>query len=130
MFLSLFFSSDTWSQSYQTLISSFFWFFLLSLAISKYRQYFLMLQTLKLTNKKRKKSLFYEEKSLVGLTPGWKTLSHISFQGEQNIFNTHGTPGCSRISGWEPLFDLSWEKKSESSELNVNLSDRNWVCAK
>jgi hypothetical protein len=29
-----------------------------------------MLQTLKLNNKKRKKSSFYEEKSLVGLTPG------------------------------------------------------------
>jgi hypothetical protein len=28
-----------------------------------------MLQTLKLNNKKRKKSLFYKEKSLVGLTP-------------------------------------------------------------
>ncbi len=42
---------------------------LLSLAISKYRQYFLRLQTLKLNNKIRKNSLFYEEKSLVGLTP-------------------------------------------------------------
>jgi hypothetical protein len=29
-----------------------------------------MLQTLKLNNKKLKKSLFYEEKNLVGLTPG------------------------------------------------------------
>jgi hypothetical protein len=29
-----------------------------------------MLQTLKLNNEKRKKKLFYEEKSLVGLTPG------------------------------------------------------------
>jgi hypothetical protein len=58
-----------WSQSYQILISSFFWFSLLSLAILKYRQYFCMLQTLKLNNKKWKKSLFYEEKSLVGLTP-------------------------------------------------------------
>ncbi len=29
-----------------------------------------MLQTLKLNNKKQKKSLFYEKKSLVGLTPG------------------------------------------------------------
>jgi hypothetical protein len=28
-----------------------------------------MLQTLKLNNKNRKKSLFYKEKSLVGLTP-------------------------------------------------------------
>jgi hypothetical protein len=29
-----------------------------------------MLQTLKLNNKKWKKSLFYKEKSLVGTTPG------------------------------------------------------------
>ncbi len=59
------------SQSYQTLISSFFGCTLVSLAISNYRQYFLMLQTLKLNNKKRKKSLFYKEKSLVGLTPSF-----------------------------------------------------------
>jgi hypothetical protein len=32
-----------------------------------------MLQTLKLGNKKHKKSLFYEEKSLVGLTPDDQT---------------------------------------------------------
>ncbi len=35
----------TLSQSYQTLISLFFQFLLLSLTISEYRQYFLMLQT-------------------------------------------------------------------------------------
>jgi hypothetical protein len=58
-----------WSQSYQTLLSSFFWFSLLSLAISKYIQYFLMLQTLKLKNENWKKSSFYQEKSFVGLTP-------------------------------------------------------------
>ncbi len=29
-----------------------------------------MIQTLKLNNEKRKKSSFYKEKSLVGLTPG------------------------------------------------------------
>ncbi len=59
------------SQSYQTLISLFFWFLLLlGLAISKYRQYFLMLQTLKFYNKKRKKILLYNEKNLVGLTQG------------------------------------------------------------
>jgi hypothetical protein len=66
-------SQESWSQSYQTLISDFcyyFWFLLLSLAISKYRQYFLMLKTLKLNNEKQKKSSFYEEKSLVGLIPG------------------------------------------------------------
>ncbi len=57
------------SQSYQTLIPSFFWFLLLSLTILKYCQYILMLQTLKPNNKKQKKSSFYEEKSLVGLAP-------------------------------------------------------------
>jgi hypothetical protein len=40
-----------WNQSYQTMISLFFQFLLSSLAILKYRQYFLMLQTLKLNNK-------------------------------------------------------------------------------
>jgi hypothetical protein len=59
------------SQSYQTMISSIFEFLLLSLAILKYRQYFLMLQTLKLSIQKQKKSLFYKEKSLVELTPGF-----------------------------------------------------------
>jgi hypothetical protein len=41
----------------------------LSLVILKYRQYFLILQTLKLNNRKQKKSSFYKEKSLVGLIP-------------------------------------------------------------
>jgi hypothetical protein len=50
-----FFHQLSTSQSYQTLISSFFRFSLLSVAISKYRQYFLMQQILKLNNKKRKK---------------------------------------------------------------------------
>ncbi len=50
------------SQSDQTWIFSFFWILLLSLAILKYIQYFLMLQTLKLNSGKQKKSLFYVEK--------------------------------------------------------------------
>ncbi len=58
------------SQSYQTLISSFFRFSLLSLSILKYIKYLLMPQTFKLNKEKQKKSLFYKEKSLVGLTPG------------------------------------------------------------
>jgi hypothetical protein len=64
-----------WSQSFKALISLFFQFLFLSLAILKYRQYFLKLQTLKFNNEKWKKSLFYEEKSLVGLTPGQGSLS-------------------------------------------------------
>jgi hypothetical protein len=59
----------SWSQSCQTLISSYFRFLLLSLALLKYRQYFFTLQTLKLNSKKREKSSFYKENSLVGLTP-------------------------------------------------------------
>jgi hypothetical protein len=51
------------------LISSFFQFLLLSLAIFKYRKNFLNQQTLKLNIKKQKKSSFFEEKSLVGLPP-------------------------------------------------------------
>ncbi len=47
------------SQSYQTLISSFFWFLLLSLAILTQRQYF---QTLKLNNEKRKSLCFTKNK--------------------------------------------------------------------
>ncbi len=53
-----------WIQSYQTLISLFFRFLLLSLVILKHRKYFCMLQTL-LTMKNRKKSSFYNEKKFV-----------------------------------------------------------------
>ncbi len=51
--------NQTWSQSYQTLISSFFWFSLL-----KYRQYFLMLQRLKLNNEKQKTNLHFAKKKV------------------------------------------------------------------
>jgi hypothetical protein len=44
------------------MIFSLFRFLLLSLAISKYRQYFLLLQALRLNNEKWKKSSFFEEK--------------------------------------------------------------------
>ncbi len=50
------------SQSYQTLISSFYRFLFLSLVILKYRQYFCMLQTLRLNNKKRKKIFVLQRK--------------------------------------------------------------------
>ncbi len=53
---------ETRSHSYQTLISLFFWFLLLSFAILKYRQYFLMLQTLKLYNKKWEKIFVWQRK--------------------------------------------------------------------
>ncbi len=82
---------DFRSQFYQTLISLFFRFLLLSLAILKYRQYFIMLQTLKLNNEKWKKSTVYEEKSLVGLTRGpitrnrKKTSSLLYFHIKMNI---------------------------------------------
>jgi hypothetical protein len=51
-----------WSQSYRTLISLFFRFLLLTLAISKYRKYFLMLQTLKLNDEKWKNLCFTKKK--------------------------------------------------------------------
>jgi hypothetical protein len=71
----------TKSQSYQTLIYSFFWFSILGLAVSKYKQYFLILQTLTLNNEKWKKYSFYEEKSLVGLTPGpeWNFVKKVNY---------------------------------------------------
>jgi hypothetical protein len=56
---------ETKSQSYQTLISLFFQFLLLSLVISKYRQYFLMLQSLKLNDKKWKK-IFVKQRKKFG----------------------------------------------------------------
>ncbi len=57
------------SQSYKTLISSFFRFLLLSLSVCSRRKYCLFFKVAKLNSKKQKKSSFYEEKSLVGLTP-------------------------------------------------------------
>ncbi len=52
------------------MISSFFRFLLLSLSVFKIRKYCLCYKMAKLNSKKRKKSSFYDEKSLVGLTPG------------------------------------------------------------
>ncbi len=56
------------SQSYKNLISLFFRFLLLSLSVCSIRQYCLCYKMVKVNSKK---SLFYEEKSLVGLTPGF-----------------------------------------------------------
>jgi hypothetical protein len=58
------------SQSYQTLISSFFRFSLLSWSVCSIRKYCLWFEMTKLSSEKQKKSSFYKEKSLVGLTPG------------------------------------------------------------
>jgi hypothetical protein len=60
---------ETGSQSYQTLISSFFRFSLLSLSACSTGKYCLYIKMAKLDSQKQKKFLFYEEKSLVGLTP-------------------------------------------------------------
>ncbi len=57
------------SQSYKTLMSSFFRFLLLSLSVCRTGKYCLYIKLAKRNSKKRKKSLFYEAKSLVGLTP-------------------------------------------------------------
>ncbi len=58
------------SQSYQNLISSFFRFLLLSLSVWSIQKYYLCFKMAELNKEKLKKSSFYEEKSLVGLTPG------------------------------------------------------------
>jgi hypothetical protein len=50
------------SQSYQTLILSLYRFLLLSLSVCRIRKYCHSFEIAKLSSKKRKKSLFYEEK--------------------------------------------------------------------
>ncbi len=57
----------SWSQSYQTLYFSAFWFLLISLNV---RKIVLFHKTVLLSSKKRKNSLFTKKKSLLGLTPG------------------------------------------------------------
>ncbi len=57
------------SKSYKNLISSFFKFSLLSLSVCRTGKYCLYIKMAKHYSKKWKKSSFYEEKSLVGLTP-------------------------------------------------------------
>jgi hypothetical protein len=57
------------SQSYQTLISLFFRLSLRSLSACSIEKYCLYIKMAKLSNKKRKKSSFYKEKSLLRLTP-------------------------------------------------------------
>ncbi len=63
---SLFFyiTRETWSQSYQTLLSLFFRFFHF-----KIQTIFSFATNTQDNNKRQQKSSFYEEKSLVGLTP-------------------------------------------------------------
>ncbi len=75
----------SWSQSYQTFISSFFLFLLLSFAISKHWQYFLMLQTLKFNKDKWKKSLFYEEKKFGRIDSWFPLLYNLVFETCTNI---------------------------------------------
>ncbi len=60
---------DPRSQSYQTLISLFFRFSLLRLSVCNVRKYRLRFKMAKLNSEKWKKSLFYGEKRLLGLTP-------------------------------------------------------------
>jgi hypothetical protein len=72
----------SWSQSYQTLISSFIIFSLLSLSVCGIRKYCLCFEMDKLNSKNGKKSSFYEEKSLVGLTPGCKISLLFYFKSE------------------------------------------------
>jgi hypothetical protein len=79
-----------WSQSCQTLISSFFRFSLLSLSVYSIRKYSLCFKMAKLNSKKmEKKSSFYKEKSLVRLTQGLWFLdvnqSYLTFFDRNNI---------------------------------------------
>ncbi len=61
------------------MISSFFRFSLLSYSVCRTGKYCLYIKMAERNSKKRKKSLFYEEKSLVGLTPG-EDFFPLSFQ--------------------------------------------------
>jgi len=58
------------SRSYKTFFSSFF-FFGIKLGHFTINIFFCMLQTHKLTSKKRRNSSLAKKKSLVGSTPGW-----------------------------------------------------------
>ncbi len=107
--------------------------FTIKLAISKYRQYFLMLQTLKLNIKIRKKSTFYEEKSLVGLTPG-KFFSFLSQKKAICIFklSTHFPYICSCWSLWLDCCLISFSPRGFTSsaiffshKINVFVSKKN-----
>ncbi len=75
----------TGSQSYQTLISLFFRFLLLILSVSGIRKYCLCFEMAKLNSKKQKKSSFYEEKSLVGLTQGQAKFFQLNKQPKKRI---------------------------------------------
>jgi hypothetical protein len=67
------------SQFYQTLFFFIFQFLLLSLSVCKIKNYALTIKSPSLIAKKEKKSLFYEEKSLVGLTPGRLWMMSLNF---------------------------------------------------
>ncbi len=63
------------NQFYQTLISSFSWFLLLSLSICSLRKYILCFKKANLIIEKWNKSSIYKEKSLVRLTRGLQKFS-------------------------------------------------------
>ncbi len=71
----------TCSQSYQTLISSFFRFSLFSLSVCSIGKYCQCIKIAKLRRKKQEKFPFNEEKSLVGLNPV-QTNNHFVVQKE------------------------------------------------
>ncbi len=80
--------SLSWSQSYKNLISSFFRFLLLSLSVCSIRKYCLCYNMAKLNSEKQKKSSFYEEKSLVGLTLDLNRWNRL-YEWKSPYFNTH-----------------------------------------
>jgi hypothetical protein len=69
-----------------------------------------MPQTLKLNNEKRKKSSFFEKKSLVGLTPGYKGLESLE---EIVIFLCY--------AGLKDFFYSSGDKESGKTTLIAKL---------
>jgi hypothetical protein len=89
------------------------WFLCFSDLCYEARPYFLMVQTLKLNNKKRKKSLFYEEKSLVGLAPAtYKDIENNTFHNRTE-FVTYLEPHFSCL-----LFCWSWKERIYHEKLS------------
>jgi hypothetical protein len=105
---------ESGSQSYQTLISLFFRFSLLSLSVCRIRKYCLCFEMTKLSSEKRKKSLFYKEKSLVGLNPGFentkKDLSmKVSLTGTTTTITTKTKVRAHQDTNWKDQIVLCCE---------------------
>jgi hypothetical protein len=78
-----------------------------------------MLQTLKLNNKKRKKASFYEEKSLVGLTPELRKIRRENCNLLQKFFkNTSSVKtSCRHI---QTAFHYMWRMATGLANVNLH----------